>query len=216
MLAFTTAGLAAVALSWVFDVNANRLYLTYLLCSYIIVQLLMTRLSLRVGVLVFFVWFLFYSPSPIPALPDYRLAGGPPQPVGKILPAGATRGYRFMLAPLHDRQGECGALQHADIYVQGRHMDGDDFVPVLTIDSAAISDSTRRPFYGEFVELRSRAKFASELPGEARVELHNPGQKPFSIYIGPEVSRTRIYPEAVFMTFDTPRCRIVVHASPID
>jgi hypothetical protein len=132
------------------------------------------------------------------------------------LAAGATRSYRFMLAPLRNRQGECGLLQRADIYVHGKHADGEDAAPVLSIDGGSISEQTQSPFHNKVIILRGRAEFAGGLPDEVHVGLHNGGQKSFTVYLGPEIANARVYPEAVFMKFDSPECHIVVHANPVD
>jgi hypothetical protein len=215
-IVFTLAGLAAVAVAWTFKINTNFLFVVYLFCSYAIVQLLLTRLPLRVGLLALFLFLLFYSPKPIPALPEQNmLAGEPWQSVGRDLPAGATRSYRFMLAPLRSRQEECGSLQRADIYVHGKPADG-DLLPILSIDGGTISEQTHSPFYNKLIVLRGRAEFAGRLPDEVHVKLHTRGEKPFTIFLGPEIANARVYPEAVFMKFDSPECRIVVHANPVD
>jgi hypothetical protein len=64
--------------------------------------------------------------------------------------------------------------------------------------------------------LSGRADFTGGLPDDVRVGLHNPGEDPFAIYVGPESTDTRIYPDAVFMKFETPACHIVVHSNPVD
>src|SRR6185295_1946198 len=158
-IAFTLAGLAAVAVARTFKINTNLLFVVYLSCSYAIVQLLLIRLPLRVGLLAFFLLFLFYSPNPIPALPEQnKLSGEPWQSSGRVLAAGATRSYRFMLAPLRNREGECGSLQRADIYVHGKHADGEDVAPVLSIDGGTISEQTQSPYYNNVIFLRGRAE----------------------------------------------------------
>jgi hypothetical protein len=136
-IAFTLAGLTAVAAAWSFRININLFYVVYLSCSYVILQLLLTRLPLRVGLLAFFVFFLFYSPRQIPAPPEESKPMGP-QFVGKMVPAGATRSYRFLLAPLRDRKRECGSLQRADIHVYLRYGDGADRTAVLSVDQGRI------------------------------------------------------------------------------
>ena len=206
------AGFVAVVLAWAFKTNTNLLYVFYLLCSYVILQLLVTRLSLRVGLFVVFLVFLFVSPKP--RFPEQRTFFSGPS-ASKILAAGATRSYRFMLAPLRERQAECGSLQRADIYVHGKHVDGPDRAPVLSVDQGTVSDQKLSPFYA-YVMLSGRADFAAGLPDEVRVGLHNPGQNPFAIYLGPESADARVYPEAVFMKFETPACHIVVHSNPVD
>jgi hypothetical protein len=214
-IAFAMAGMAAVAVAWKFQINTNLFYVVYLACSYGIVQLLTTRLFLRLGLFALFLFFLFYSPKQIPAIPEEsKLAG--PQFIGRIVHAGATRSYRFKLAPLRDRKGECGSQQHADIYVHFKIGDWAEPAPVLSIDHGTISGQDQTPFYAGYTILRGRAEFAGELPGEVVVGVHNPGQKPFEIYLGPEVAKGRIYPEAVFIKFETPECLIVAHSSHVD
>jgi hypothetical protein len=216
-IVFVITGLAAVALVWGTGRNANLLYITYLTCSYIILQLVISPLSLRFAALVPFLFFLLYSPRPIPAFPEEtKISGGPWQPNGTVLPGGATRSYRFLLAPLRARQPACGTLQRADIFVHGKPADGDTIAPVLSIDNGTIVGQSQSPFYNGLIILHGRAEFAGALPGEARVELHNRGREPFSIFRGPELAGGRVYPEAVFMTFDSAECHIVVHANPVD
>jgi hypothetical protein len=216
-IVFTLAGLAAVAVARIFTLNTNLLFVVYLSCSYAIVQLLLIRLPLRLGLLALFLFFLFYSPNPIPALPEQnKLSGEPWQSRGVDLAPGATRSYRFMLAPLRSRQGECDSLQRAEIYVHGTLAAGEDAALVLSIDGGTVSEQTQSPFLGKLTVLRGRAEFSGTLPDEAHVRLHNRGQKSFAIYLGPEIANARVYPEAVFMKFDSPKCHIVVHANPVD
>jgi len=213
-IAFALAGLTAVAVAS-FRINTNLFYVVFLSCSYAILQLVLARLSLRVGLLAFFVFFLFYSPRPIPGFPEESKPMGP-QFVGRMVPAGATRSYRFLLAPLRDRKSECGSLQRADIYVHLKYGDGADRTAVLSVDQGRITGQDETLFYLGYTILRGHAEFAVELPDEVVVGLHNPGQKPFEIYLGAEVANGRVYPEAVFMKFETPECLIVAHSNVID
>lgn len=216
-IVFTLAGLAAVIVAAIFKINTNLLFVVYLSCSYAIIQLLLTGLPLRVGLLALFLFFLFYSPNPIPAVPEQnKISGEPWQSRGVDLAPGATRSYRFMLAPLRSRQGECGALQRADIYVHGILAAGEDAALVLSIDGGTVSEQTQGPFLGKLTVLHGRAEFAGPLPDETHVRLHNSGPKTFTVYLGPEIANARLYPEAVFMKFDSPKCHIVVHANPVD
>ena len=213
--AVALAGLAAVAVAWSFRINTNLFYVVFLSCSFIAVQLLMTRLSLRLSLLAFFLFFLFYSPGRIPAPPEQSKLMVPDL-AGKTVPAGATRSYRFLLAPLRDRKSECGSLQRADIYVHLKFGDGADRAAVLSVDQGRITGQDETPFYAGYTILRGHAEFAGELPDEVVVGLHNPGQKPFEIYLGAEVAKGRVYPEAVFMKFETPECLVVAHSHAID
>ena len=213
--ALALAGLAAVALAWSFKVNANLFYVVFLSCSYVILQLLTTRLPLRLGLLAFLVFFLFYSPKQIPALPAESKPMGS-QFVGKIVPPGATRSYRFVLAPLRDRKKECGSLQRADVYAYVKFGDDADRAAVLSVDQGSMLGQDQTAFYIGWTILRGHAEFAGELPDQVVVGLHNPGKKPLEIYLGAEVANGRVYPEAVYMKFLTPECLIVAHSNAVD
>jgi hypothetical protein len=214
-IALTLVGLAATAVAWTLKVNTNLLYVVYLLCSYVAIQIVLTRLSLRLGLLVFFLFFLFYSPKPIPPLPEEIKLGGA-QSIPRMLPAGATRSYSFMLAPLRSRKAECGSLERGDIYLHFKPADSTEPSPVVSIDHGTISGQDQTPFYAGYIILRDHAQFAGELPDELRVSVRNQGRKPFEIYQGPEIAQGRVYPEAVFMKFESPECSIVAHSSPVD
>jgi hypothetical protein len=214
-MALVLAGLAAVAVASSFLINRNLFYMVFLTCSYVIVQMLMTRLPLRLGLLAFLIFFLFYSPRTIPALPEQSKPMGS-QYVGRIVPAGATRSYRFLLAPLRDREKECGSLQRADIDVHVKFGDTADRTAVLSIDQGRIEPQDQTSLYLGYVSLHSHVQFAGDLPDQVVVGLHNPGKTPLEIFLGAEVAKGRVYPEAVYMKFQTPACLIVAHSNAID
>jgi hypothetical protein len=132
------------------------------------------------------------------------------------VPAGTTRSYRFLLAPLRDRKKECGLLLRANIHAYVKFGDDTNRSALLSVDQGTITGQDQTPFYVGYTILRGQAEFSGDLPDQLVVNLHNAGTKPFEIYLGAEIAKGRVYPEAVYMNFQTPECLIVAHSNAID
>jgi hypothetical protein len=208
---FTAGGLIIAAVAWGTGANTNFLYLVYLYCTFAAFYILARTLRTRLVLSIFFLFFLFYTPRVLPALPEVKERFSLAHSTGGLkVPPGETRTYQFPLAPLAERERECGPLEHGDIYIQGDHL-----TPTLTSDRGSISEQVVAKFQA-LVTLRGRLRLPGELPRELRVSLHNDQDHEMTIYRGPEHSKSRPYPDAVYLLFNTAKCVLVVHSHNIE
>jgi hypothetical protein len=207
-LFFALAGVGAAVAAWHTEWNRNLWYLVYLCCTYLAVQLLTRKAYAQATAFFLFLFFLVYSPDPPPDLPEVQETFS--FQTAASIPPGATRRYRFKTEALRSRQSECGPLQNGDIYVQGLNL-----APVLQAEPGVISDQVFEKFYPPLMLLHARIELPAELPSTIRVSLANPKDEPIAVFRGPELSKGRLYPDAVYLIFSTRSCVLVLHAQPV-
>ncbi|CAA7618747.1 hypothetical protein MTBLM5_280014 [Magnetospirillum sp. LM-5] len=121
------------------------------------------------------------------------------------LPPGEVRLFRFDLVNFAAHQRECGSLQGM-VLVQGRDLDGFD----ISINGGELTPAKAEGMYS-YQRLPMRLTATSEV-----VELRfraRPGHKP-EFLLGAEVKGFEPYPQAVYLSFNNSRCRLVYHAKP--
>jgi hypothetical protein len=206
---FTLAGLIAATAAWRTGQSIHLLYLAYLFCTFAIIQILATGFRIRLVTLILFLFFVFYAPGTTPSVPEVKESFT--AETATVIKEGGNRSYRFRLAGLIERQRDCGPLQRADVYIQGRRLN-----LALTADHGVISNQTVTSFYEPLNLLYAQLDLASDLPTELSLSLTNLEHDPVKILRGPEIAGSRSYPDAVYLIFNTPKCVVVLHSQRLE
>lgn len=209
----------AAFIVFIFLLNRNYLYLAFVGSILLIIWPFLKTKKQKLAATGLTVFFAVSVPGGSPVMvhvPD-DLTGRPlatHQEVMQFHPRWTVDtpvSFHFPLHNLQEQARDCGAVTDAVLLITGWDL---DFLDVRTDELEILSRATTG--HGSARQLRIRFRIPETIDSlEIPVTLAPlpQAEKHPALLIGPNTDGTKLYPEAVMIRLQTPRCRIVHYAS---